>query len=76
MKTLQPGDTMQLDGASYEFIAQWNSVKPEYKEPNEIPAVHEGVFAMTGSHAIIILIGIILIALITITVIIIRSRKH
>lgn len=76
MKTLQPGDTMPLDGASYEFIAQWNSIKPEYKEPNEIPAVHEGVFPMTGSHAIIILIGIILIALITITVIIIRSRKH
>lgn len=76
MKTLQPGDQMQLDDASYEFIAQWNSVEPEYKEPNEIPAVYKGVFPMTGSHEIIILIGIMLIALITITVIIIRSRKH
>lgn len=76
MKTLQPGDTMLLDAASYEFIAQWNSIKPEYKEPNEIPAVYEGVFPMLGSHEIIILIGIILIALITIPVILIRSRKH
>ena len=76
MKTLQPGDKMLLDDASYEFIAQWNSIKPEYKEPNEIPAVYEGVFPMLGSHEIIILIGIILIALITIPVILIRSRKH
>lgn len=76
MKTLQTGDKMLLDDASYEFIAQWNSIKPEYKEPNEIPAVYEGVFPMLGSHEIIILIGIILIALITIPVILIRSRKH
>lgn len=76
MKTLQPGDNIRLDDASYEFIAQWNSIKPEYKEPNEIPAVYEGVFPMLGSHEIIILIGIILIALITIPVILIRSRKH
>lgn len=76
MKTLQPGDKMLLDDASYEFIAQWHSIKPEYKEPNEIPAVYEGVFPMLGSHEIIILIGIILIALITIPVILIRSRKH
>lgn len=67
---------MQLDDASYEFIAQWNSIKPEYKEPNEIPAVYEGVFPMTGSHAIIILLMIVLAAIIIIPVILIRSRKH
>lgn len=76
MKTLQPGDKIQLDTASYEFIAQWNSIRPEYKEPNEIPAVYEGVFPMTGSHAIIILLMIVLTAIIIIQVIVIRSRKH
>ena len=76
MKTLQPGDKIQLDAASYEFIAQWNSIKPEYNEPNEIPAVYEGVFPMTGSHAIIILLMIVLTAIIIIPVILIRSRKH
>lgn len=76
MKTLQPGDKIQLDAASYEFIAQWNSIRPEYKEPNEIPAVYEGVFPMTGSHAIIILLMIVLAAIIIIPVILIRSRKH
>ena len=76
MKTLQPGDKMLLDAASYEFIAQWNSIRPEYKEPNEIPAVYEGVFPMTGSHAIIILLMIVLTAIIIIPVILIRSRKH
>lgn len=76
MKTLQPGDKIQLDAASYEFIAQWNSIRPEYKEPNEIPAVYEGVFPMTGSHAIIILLMIVLTAIIIIPVILIRSRKH
>lgn len=76
MKTLQPGDKMQLDDASYELIAQWNSIRPEYKEPNEIPAVYEGVFPMTGSHAIIILLMIVLTAIIIIPVIVIRSRKH
>lgn len=76
MKTLQPGDKIQLDDASYEFIAQWNSIKPEYNEPNEIPAVYEGVFPMTGSHEIIILLMIALTAIIIIPVILIRSRKH
>lgn len=76
MKTLQPGDKIHLDAASYEFIAQWNSIRPEYKEPNEIPAVYEGVFPMTGSHAIIILLMIVLTAIIIIPVILIRSRKH
>lgn len=76
MKTLQPGDKIQLDDASYEFIAQWNSIRPEYNEPNEIPAVYEGVFPMTGSHAIIILLMIVLTAIIIITVIVIHSRKH
>lgn len=76
MKTLQPGDKMLLDDASYEFIAQWNSIRPEYNEPNEIPAVYEGVFPMTGSHEIIILLMIVLTAIIIIPVILIHSRKH
>lgn len=76
MKTLQPGDKIHLDDDSYEFIAQWNSIRPEYKEPNEIPAVYEGVFPMTGSHAIIILLMIVLTAIIIIPVIFIHSRKH